>query len=68
MEDEVKCPNCGSSNIMIGKLKSPYAMTFIPDVEKGFFKKSSELAAYACQKCGTVFNFKLTNYPDKLTD
>lgn len=63
-----KCPNCGSEEIIQGDLISYGGVTFIPQEQTGLIKKSSYICASACKKCGTVFNFKLTDKPTKLTE
>lgn len=62
-----KCPKCGSEDIMNGNLASAYGLVFIPDTEKGLFKKSSSIICSACRDCGTVFDLTLTDKPNKLT-
>ena len=66
---ELKCPVCGSTEIITGYLQSSGGVVFIPRAENEiFFKKSSFIDANACKKCGEVFGFKLTDSPSKLTD
>ncbi len=63
-----KCPKCGSEDIMNGSLSTAYGVTFIPDTQNGFVKKSSLIACLACKDCGAVFDFVLTDKPSKLTN
>lgn len=63
-----KCPECGSEEIIEGKLSAMSGVVFIPETEKGAIKKSSLISAFACKKCGAVFGLKLTDKPVKLTD
>lgn len=66
---EKKCPECGSTEIINGSLISTAGVVFVPEEEKGkFMMKSSGVSVCACRKCGTVFGFKLTDSPRKLTD
>ncbi|MBQ9948100.1 MAG: hypothetical protein IJO91_06915 [Oscillospiraceae bacterium] len=66
---ELKCPVCGSTEIITGHLQSSGGLVFVPFGETGFWKKkSSSIDANACKKCGEVFGFKLTDSPSKLTD
>ncbi|MCR5684505.1 MAG: PF20097 family protein [Lachnospiraceae bacterium] len=66
--DDRKCPECNSDELIEGLLSASMGLTFIPDDEKGFIKKSSLVSALACRKCGAVFGLRLKNKPDKLTD
>ncbi|MBR1383431.1 MAG: hypothetical protein IJ555_06420 [Ruminococcus sp.] len=63
-----RCPECGSEDIIEGKLNGAYGVVFIPENESGLIKKSSYIKADACRKCGAVFGLKLTDKPNKLTE
>ncbi len=65
---EKKCPECGSEEIIKGKLAASNGCVFIAETETGFVKKSSLVSALACKKCGAVFGLKLSDKPVKLTD
>lgn len=68
MNDDIKCPQCGASDIMGGSLSSTGGMVFVPEGETGIVKKSAYITACACRKCGAVFGFKLSDKPNKLTE
>ncbi len=65
---ENKCPDCGCDEIIKGELMSYGGLTFVPQDQKGLVKKSSNIYALACKKCGTVFGLKLSDKPSKLTE
>lgn len=68
MAENIKCPQCGASDIINGSLSSTGGMVFIPEGETGMVKKSAYITACACKKCGTVFGFRLSDKPHKLTE
>ena len=68
-ETEKTCPTCGSPNIIEGDLSSTGGFVFIPETENGkFLMRSSYMKASACRSCGAVFDLRLTDKPNKLTE
>ncbi len=63
-----KCPKYGSEDILNGSLSSPYGFTFTPNSQDRLFKKSSFILCSACKDCGAVFDFTLSDQPNKLTN
>lgn len=69
MENQnITCPECGSTEIMRGDIRSTGGCTFIPEGQNGLKLKSAFISANACKKCGAVFGLRLMDKPNKLTD
>ena len=67
MMNIVKCPKCGSDDIIKGDLLSPGGVVFAPECQTEPIRIFSGMTALACRNCGTVFGFELTDKPEKLT-
>ena len=69
---EIKCPVCASTEFISGQIRikgQHIGADFIPDKQDSkWLLHAIPIKAYACSKCGEVFGFKLSNYPDEPTD
>jgi len=62
-----KCPKCGSTDIvdgkllpaLVGTLERPY-LTFFPE-GKNFLKKGAYVISYACRSCGYLETYVSTS-------
>lgn len=65
----MKCKECGSQNIMEGKLSTGTGGVIFSTIENQpkipFTKKYSTLIAFACKDCGNILSIKLEN-PEKI--
>ncbi len=60
-----KCPNCGSVNLMEGKLSTGIGgLVFVTKQSQKklpFSHNYSTLTAKGCKECGTVFDIRIDN-------
>lgn len=63
METTVKCTQCGSNNLVEGKM-GVHRQTFLPKGRLGF--KGYELEAFACLACGNIEKKLSPNELEKL--
>lgn len=58
----LRCPKCERGNTLKIRLYTSYGLYAVADVQKKkMFPKTSKMYAYACTKCGHIFDLTLEN-------
>lgn len=57
----LRCPKCESGNTLKIRFYTSSGLYAVADAQKKLFPKTSKLYAYACTKCGHIFDLTLEN-------